>query len=100
MLPHVIRFNGEEYAELYQQLVQPTGVASQLPGNGSSVDELAEFITQLVEAAGLQTGLQGCGVLREHIPELAEAASRQWTAKFNPRTVDVSSLSKIYENAY
>ena len=67
---------------------------------GATVDELAAFVERLVEAAGLQVNLQGCGVRREHIPELAAAAASQWTARFNPRPVDVSNLTLLYENAW
>ncbi len=100
MLPHVIRFNGEQFASWYAELMATTNENGILNGFDRSADGLAEFVGQLVGAAGLQTSLQGCGIDRNRIPELAVAASKQWTARFNPRDVDVQSLTGLYENAF
>ncbi len=100
MLPHIIRFNGEEFADWYHELTRFSDeVAGDVPGTGSGVDDLASFVEHLVQAAGLQINLQALGIQREQIPELAESAANQWTARFNPRPVDISSLSMLYENA-
>lgn len=100
MLPHVIRFNGEQFGAWYSGLMATTPENSYLNGFDRSADGLADFVGQLVDAAGLHTRLQRCGVEREKIPDLAAAASRQWTARFNPRDVDVQSLAGLYENAF
>ncbi len=100
MLPHVVRYNGEEFADWYQELSRSAAdTTADVPGPGSTVEDLAAFVQRLVAAAGLAVNLQGCGVQREHIPELAAAASNQWTARFNPRPVDILNLTMLYENA-
>jgi len=37
------------------------------------------------------------GVTRDAIPTLAEEASQQWTATFNPRTITPADFARIYE---
>ncbi|MFL6199510.1 MAG: iron-containing alcohol dehydrogenase [Thermoanaerobaculia bacterium] len=82
MLPHVVRFNGEErYQELF-------------------AGELASRIEELRAAAGLPERLRDCGVDAGSLPLLAEEASRQWTAGFNPRPVDAAALLSLYEAAF
>jgi len=105
MLPHVIRFNGQQFEDRYRQLACPA--FDRYPQNGSAAgaqssraEELAGFVTTLVDAAGLKTRLQDCQVPRERLAELARSAAQQWTANFNPREVDEESLLKLYENAF
>jgi alcohol dehydrogenase len=82
MLPHVVRFNGEErYRDLF-------------------AGELAVRIEELRAVAGLPERLRDCGVDAESLPLLAEGASRQWTAGFNPRPVDAAALLSLYEAAF
>jgi alcohol dehydrogenase len=98
MLPGVIRFNGSapEIARLYAGLVShENGAAS----NGSA-EKLAEKIEALVRTAQLPSSLDGCGVDRKKIPELAEEASRQWTAGFNPRKIGRADFEKLYKEAF
>jgi alcohol dehydrogenase len=101
MLPHVVRFNAEdeetrrEYAEL-GRLADP--------GLDEATDDVAldAFVTRLVgllEASGLPHTLDACGVPADAIDTLAEAASRQWTAQFNPRDVSIDDLAGLYRAA-
>ena len=46
-------------------------------------------------AAGLPTRLRDCGVSESILPLLAEEASEQWTARFNPRPVTEADLHAI-----
>jgi alcohol dehydrogenase len=81
MLPPVVRFNGEDrYRELQGQL--------------------ATRIEELRAVAGLPERLRDCGVDAGSLPLLAEEASRQWTASFNPRPVDAAALLSLYEAAF
>jgi alcohol dehydrogenase len=47
----------------------------------------------------LPSSLSACGVDRRMLPMLAAEAASQWTAKFNPRPVDIHSLQELYECA-
>lgn len=99
MLPHVIRFNGEKFDNWYAELAGISANVPEAPDASSGSAGIAEFVERMVKAAGLEINLQGCGVQREQIPVLAEAAARQWTGQFNPRPLVSQSLVTLYENA-
>lgn len=97
MLPHVIRFNGRECEPWYAELTASVGDQLGLSGGSQG---LAAFVEECLEAAGLSTALHKLNVDRERLPQLAEEASKQWTAKHNPRALSVANLLEIYRNAY
>ena len=49
---------------------------------------------------GLESDLASLNVKRDAIPLMAEEASRQWTAQFNPRQIEKSDFVSLYEAAY
>ena len=90
MLPHVIRFNstvaGDAYRELY-----PDG-------------DLADRITTLKQIGNLPNRLGEYpiqyAVGTTGIPTLAKEAATQWTAQFNPRSLNIKDFMKLYEQIY
>lgn len=100
MLPHVIRFNGEEVAEMYQDLLDSTGGAKGFPNPTDGVAGLAGFVDDLVRQAGLSSTLSDCGVAQAKLPELAAAAKTQWTGNFNPRDLNERALLHLYQLAF
>ena len=100
ILPHVVRYNGQHYDELYQEMLQVSTGRGNCPPPESGSQGLAEFIQSLLQKAGLATDLRSCGVQREQLGSLSEAAALQWTGQFNPRPVGVEALREIYEQAY
>jgi alcohol dehydrogenase len=86
MLPHVVRFNAETVGRQYQSLF-------------GSPEKLADRIAGFVAAAGLPTRLKDCGVTSSILPVLADEASEQWTAKFNPRPVAEADILELYRAA-
>lgn len=84
MLPHVVRYNAAAVGDAYDEL------------DG----RLADRIVELRAAAGLPGNLRDCGVEADRLPLLAEEASRQWTAQFNPRPVTAADLLELYRAAY
>jgi len=99
MLSHVVEFNGAEFDAEYGKLLRASAKPDQASANGNA-QRLAEWLTQLIGQAGMETTLAGLGVERGKLPELAEAAEKQWTGNFNPRPVDQANLLSIYENAF
>ncbi len=97
MLPHVIRFNAPVVGRLYGELAADAGLCSADDPQAATI--LADHISHLFANAGLPTSLTACKVTRELIPMMAQAAAAQWTAKFNPRPVDVTILQELYECA-
>jgi alcohol dehydrogenase len=90
MLAHVVRFNAQE----------PTVRKNYETFSGRTVDELQKLLQSLMKLTQLPTALQDCGVKRSKIPSLAEEASRQWTASFNPRPVTREDFIQLYEAAF
>lgn len=84
MLPHVVRYNAAAVGDAYDELDR----------------RLVDRLVELRAAAGLPGNLRDCGVEADRLPELAEEASRQWTAQFNPRPVTAADLLDLYRAAY
>ena len=95
MLPHVIRFNAQSTESEYGQLASASNA---VPGNDS--EALATFITEIMQHSGLATRLEPQGVNADQLPMLAADAAKQWTARFNPRTVEVEDLLTLYQQAF
>ncbi len=100
MLPHVIRFNGAEFAPWYRDLLEGTGGANGFPDPDSGFEGLADFVARLAGEAGLAKTLSQCGVERGKLPEMAAEAAKQWTGSFNPRRVGEAELLGLYEAAF
>ncbi|TLD70237.1 iron-containing alcohol dehydrogenase [Phragmitibacter flavus] len=86
MLPHVIRFNRElpEIAAIYREYFE---------------GDLAAWVTEQLAEAGLATDLASLEVPRENIGKLAAQAATQWTAKFNPRSLEEQDFVALYQAA-
>lgn len=98
LLPHVIRFNAPVAGSLYADLAHEAALA-----NGdhlSAAEGLARRITDLMRTAGLPTTLSECSVSSGIFPVLAEEASQQWTARYNPRPVTETDLLHLFEAAF
>lgn len=100
MLPHVIRFNGEQFDNWYQDLLISTAGHSALPAPSSGVNGLADFVHSLVGLAGLVQRLADLGIQQSELPDLAADAAKQWTGTFNPRPVGQAELLHIYQQAF
>ena len=100
MLPHVIRFNGEQFADWYVDLLEASGHQAGIPHPKVGPEGLADFVTELVAHSGLHTRLSDCAVDQADFDELAEDAASQWTGTFNPRHVEAGSLRHLYEQAF
>ncbi len=118
-LPYVVRFNAGSFLgnnepsdrimdssdlnkaeQWYRELLLVTQDSNITPSVESGSVGLAEFLTNLLTAAGLEACWRKCGVDSAAIPELADEAARQWTAKFNPRTITASDFVKIYQDSW
>jgi len=102
MLPHVVRFNGQDPEALvaYGQLASAPEITRISHGLDEALDALVEYLEHLLDIAGMPRTLSACGVKESMIPTLAEEASRQWTASFNPRTIQAADFRKLYEAAF
>ncbi len=92
MLPHVMRYNHSAAAHDYAELANAAG------DQGASA--LIERLTVLLHVAKIPRRLQDCGVEKSALPELAQAATLEWTGKFNPRALDTTAFLQLYEAAF
>jgi alcohol dehydrogenase len=97
MLPHVVRFNAPVADMFYRDLLN--GEYGVNKDDSSPADYLAKRITSLLRVAGLPTRLADCGVNGGILHVLAEEASQQWTAQFNPRPVTKPDIVDLYRAA-
>jgi len=102
MLPHVVRFNAEDgnVRMIYAQLALAAGIAPISGAPALVVAELTARLEGLLKASGLSATLSACGVDRDSLPIMAEEATRQWTAGFNPRPVSREDFVRLYEAAF
>jgi alcohol dehydrogenase len=99
MLPHVIRHNGQQVDGWYRDFVQSNGVPGLQPAAENAADALAQFVTEISRRAGLAGTLTECGVPRDGLPQLAAAATKQWTGRYNPVALTESEFRQLYESA-
>ena len=85
MLPSVLRFNNRAVSTLYQELHRAS---------------LYERVSELKAVAGLPGRLRDFEIQQADLPQLAEAAAKEWTGKFNPRQVSEVELLALYEATY
>jgi len=85
MLPSVTHFNNQTVKALYQEL-------SPLP--------LYKRVSELKTVARLPERLRDFEIQQADLPQLAEAAAKEWTGKFNPRPVSKVELLELYEATY
>lgn len=86
MLPHVVRFNSANGQRPYSDLSE-------------DAEGLARRLTELLAAGEIPGRLRDHGVMASSLDDMADMASKQWTATFNPRKVGVGELRAIYESA-
>ena len=97
MLPHVICYNASEVNSLYGDLARTANLCD--ADDPRSGELLAEYVTSLVERAGIPIDLKSCHVAPKMIPQLAQEASQQWTAQFNPRRLEPPDFEELYRCA-
>lgn len=100
MLPSVIRFNGQQFDHLYQNLLQTPVDLPDYPSPQAGSQGLAELVQSWLETAGLATRLNQLSIDPARIEELSVDAAKQWTANFNPREVSQRELAQLYEATF
>lgn len=99
MLPTVIRYNGEAFNKMYQDILSIPVDLLDYPSVESGAGGLAELVESWVDQAGLATNLDQLSINGEKLSELSLDAAKQWTGSFNPREVDAGEFSKLYQSA-
>lgn len=101
MLPHVVRFNAAEpaAARAYQELALIAGICSSSDSAPTAAEKLATHLEQLLDLAKLPRTLKDCGAQNGDLGRLAQEATSQWTAQFNPRPINTGDFQRLYGQA-
>jgi alcohol dehydrogenase len=102
MLPHVVRFNARDARtrRAYAELASAPEIACVSDGLDAAVNALIARLESLLNAAQIARSLADLGVKRSKIKAMAQEASRQWTAGFNPRAVSARDFENLYSAAF
>jgi alcohol dehydrogenase len=100
MLPHVIRFNGQQCGDWYSELLAATSGTNGAPPPSTGPNGLAGLIEHFAERAGLPRRLSEYGIEHDELGRLAVDAAKQWTGGFNPRKVGEPELEQLYRAAF
>ena len=96
MLPAVIRFNAErpEARAAYIDLAHAAGLRRIFP-----YDPIEDADRRRSAKSSSWRSFPRRSVADPDFPALAEEASRQWTAQFNPRPIAAGDFARLYEEA-
>ena len=104
MLPHVVRFNAQlpSVRAIYAELAVAAGMVERFDSEDCALDRLLKRLEDLLwfVGEGAPVTLATLNVRRETIPALAREAAKQWTAGFNPRSIDEKDFAGLYEAAF
>ena len=86
MLPHVIEYNSSisEISVLYNQL---------------NKENLSSRITKLLNICNIPNKLSDYDIHEDHLKDLANEATLQWTGNFNPRNIGFEDFLSLYRSA-
>jgi alcohol dehydrogenase len=101
MIPQVIRFNAAdpEVRGIYADLATTAGWTGPDISPEAAASVLADRFQGWLQLAEIPETLTAAGVDPAKIPLLAEEASRQWTATFNPRPITAPDFERLYRQA-
>ncbi len=101
MIPQVIRFNAAdpEVRGIYADLATTAGWTGPDVSPEAAASVLADRFQAWLRLAEIPETLTAAGVDPARIPLLAEEASRQWTATFNPRPITAPDFERLYRQA-
>jgi alcohol dehydrogenase len=101
MIPQVIRFNAAdlEVRSIYADLAATAGWTGPDVSPEAAASVLADRFQAWLRLAEIPETLTAAGVDPAKIPLLAEEASRQWTATFNPRPITAPDFERLYRQA-
>lgn len=101
VLPHVLRFNGNQANDLYGQLLPFFKSDLMSTTDADASENLATYFLKLSQNLGLPTTLQAMDIHKDNLPMLAQDAMQQTRLLVNnPRSVSYEDALNIYQKAY
>lgn len=101
-LPWVMKFNAEmiECQKIYADFARTVGIIGEQSTDSEATDMLIKRVEELLIMAKLSTFQNGLDFDQSVIPELAESAAKQWTAGFNPRSIEACDFEFLYSQLF
>lgn len=101
-LPVVMEFNSAhpETKARYANLARQTGLVSSDSPEMDSVEALIARVRHLLVLANFPSSLSELGFEEADLAGLAKDASEQWTAGFNPRSIETHDFLKLYSSLF
>jgi alcohol dehydrogenase len=100
MLPAVVRFNARDpqARQAYHELALAANLMKTNESTARSAQVLADCLKTLIRAAQLPSSLSALGINSHVLPELAQQATQQWTAQFNPVALTTDDFIELYQS--
>ena len=101
-LPVVMEFNAGHPGTKarYANLARQVGLVSPDSPETDSVEALIARVRHLLSLANFPSSLSELGFEETDLAGLAEDASEQWTAGFNPRPIETGDFLKLYSSLF
>lgn len=98
VLPAVIKFNSgqPEINFMYAEVARKSGLAPLGMSDSESTQLLIDRVCTILKLAKMPASLGELGFTFSDVKSLASDASEQWTARFNPRSLQVSDFENLY----
>ena len=100
LLPHVLRFNGEECPDLFRNMGRAFGLDMDNLSDKEAVEKVVDAVADLSKKVKIPQTLREIGIPEEMLPALANQAINDPCTPGNPRDVSVDDLISIYKEAY
>ena len=98
VLPEVMKFNAEqeETNRIYAEVARKSGLAGPNSPDSEATRNLIARVCEILKLANISSSLEDYGFVPSEINSLADAAQEQWTASFNPRSINSSDFKNLY----
>ena len=100
LLPHVLRFNGEECPDLFRNMGRAFGLDMDNLSDKEAVEKVVDAVADLSKKVKIPQTLREIGIPEEMLPALENQAINDPCTPGNPRDVSVDDLISIYKEAY
>ena len=84
----------------YADLARRSGLVSEDCPDTDSVEALLVRVRHLLSLANFPSSLRELGFEEADLGGLAQRASEQWTAGFNPRPIEASDFFRLYSSIF
>lgn len=99
LLPHVVRFNAEEFPARFRPIAEALGADPRMPAAAIG-ETIAEFVIAFSTYFGMPQRLRELNVREEDLPGYAVTAMRDACMTTNPREVTKESVLSLLRAAY